>query len=86
MKVVFNEPGFFASALAAERWCAKRRLHVGPIETGQPRAINDKPVEHWSRLRPHDQATLLGFMFGDMRRGPVVVHLDEDIPAARTRR
>ena len=79
VKVEFNDAGDFAAVRAAEEWCAKYGLSVGPMQRGEPRGIlfGDYDIQKWRNLRQADKDALHGMMTGDMRNGPVFLLLSE---------
>lgn len=78
MLVEFTAPRPFHAALEAEQYVAGFGLRVAPMEAGRPRAIGRRTPKHWSKLNEAALAALCGVMHGDMKRGPVVVWLDEE--------
>lgn len=79
VKVEFNDAGEFAAVRAAEDWCAKHGLSVGPMQRGEPRGIlfGAYDIQKWRNLRQADKDALHGMMTGDMRNGPVFLLLSE---------
>lgn len=76
---VFDEGGEFAASRAAEAWCEANGYSVGPVESGRSRGLRKGAVvvAEWTSLRQADKDSLDGVMTGDMRRGPVVVHIND---------
>lgn len=77
MDYVFDEQGEFAAMNAAEAWCAGHGLSVGQMQRGAPRGLlmGNFEVAKWRNLTREERAALHGLMTGDMRHGPINVHL-----------
>jgi len=75
--VTFEQSGNFEACRAAEAWCAEHGISVGRMQGRDPRGllIGDFDIQKWRNMTPHERIHLDGKMGGDMRRGPVFVHM-----------
>ena len=81
MKKVFKGKKDWEAVNAAEDWCAKRGISVGTMQSTSPRGLKcgDYDIAKWRNLDPEDIAGLDGTMQGDMRHGPVVIELNDEV-------
>lgn len=77
MIIEFRAEGEFAAMYEAQDWCRARGISVGSAERGSPRGllVGDYLIAKWRNLNAAERTALHGTMEGDMRVGPVRVHI-----------
>ncbi|WP_250467671.1 hypothetical protein [Caballeronia sp. GAFFF2] len=67
----------FEAVYSAEAWCAENGYSVGAAQQGAPRGLlrGDFAIAKWRNLSPAERLSLDGTMTGDMRNGPVTIHI-----------
>jgi len=86
MKKIFDQKGTFSACAAAEAYCESLGLSVGTPQKNKPRGLKrgDVDIYKWSTLSFVEIAQMDGRMTGDLREGPVVVDIKDDVFAAIT--
>ena len=77
----FKVPGTFQSMYAAQRWVKENGYSYGSTSAMQPTAV--MKGDYYSYILPEkmknftakEKASVHGIIFGDMREGPVTVHI-----------
>lgn len=74
----FHKQGTFESMYAAQAWLTERGYNYGSTCATMPVAITIRPYElpwKWKNFTKEDEKSIDGVMIGDMRDGPVTIHL-----------
>jgi len=74
----FSEPGTFQALYAAQKWLEQNGYSFGSTCRGSPIGIlkGDFIIAKWRNLTKREIEQLDGRMDGDMRNGPVTIHLN----------
>ena len=77
MHLTFEGAADFESYNKAKAWLKAHGYSIGPYQTGAPCGIlyGAWMVPEWGKMSPKDVAALDGTMRGDLRTGPVYVHI-----------
>lgn len=73
----FSEPGTFHALYAAQKWLAQNGYCFGSTCRGSPIGVlkGDFIIAKWRNLTKREIDQLDGELSGDMRNGPVTIHL-----------
>lgn len=83
IRKVFDQPGDFAAAKAAEQFLKDCGFSIGRRQRGQPSGImfGDFDIQKWRNLRKWHRLELHGVATGDFRNGPVIIEIYDTAPA-----
>lgn len=81
MQISFQQTGDFVAVKAAEEWCTKHNFSFGIMQGFAPRGLKhgNYNIMKWRNLTTNDIVGLDGQMKGDMRNGPIIIEIKDEV-------